>query len=200
MRPSDIQKIFDESNSSYECYDFSDSRGSEYLPSDEEQRRVSSPDLFDPSPSTGGMTATHDISESSEEEEEEDGPGEDEPPSPPPQDVTWGPVSSSHKPRKDIPTPVIPVILTNLNRGSSELDCFLKVFPKSLLIFIAQCTNERLKKMTDTFKNKKENDPHFKIKARPHLATNETDQHEILIVLGVMIIMCYNKLPNLYNY
>ena len=65
-----------------------------------------------------------------------------------------------------------------------EIDSFTVFFPKSLYIFIAQCTNERID-LHNILKNA----------TIPH-----TDEDEVMISLGVMFVMCYNRLPNLSDY
>jgi len=64
-----------------------------------------------------------------------------------------------------------------------EIDSFKVFFPKSLCILIAQCTNER----TDLHNKKNATIP-------------QTDEDEVMILLGVMFVMCYNRLPNLSDY
>ena len=65
-----------------------------------------------------------------------------------------------------------------------EIDTFKVFFPKSLCIFISQCTNERIH-LHNIQKNT----------IIPH-----TDEGEVMILLGVMFVMCYNRVPNLSDY
>ena len=57
-----------------------------------------------------------------------------------------------------------------------ELDSFKVFFPTSLCIFIAQCTNERI-------------DLH---NIEKNAMISNTDKGEVMILLGVMFVMCYN--------
>ena len=65
-----------------------------------------------------------------------------------------------------------------------KIDSFKVFFPKSLCIFISQCTNERIH-LHNIQKNT----------MIPH-----TDEGEVMIVLGVMFVMCYNRVPNPSDY
>ncbi|GFT69023.1 piggyBac transposable element-derived protein 4 [Nephila pilipes] len=49
--------------------------------------------------------------------------------------------------RMTIPAESSPSLLFNLNRSATELDVFLKIFPKGLMISISQCTNQRFEKL-----------------------------------------------------
>lgn len=69
--------------------------------------------------------------------------------------------------------------MISLNDDCDEFDSFLTLFPKSLFIWIADCTNERLKILEQ--KTNKKYAP--------------TDYHEIMIVIGCTIIMSYNRVP-----
>jgi len=101
--------------------------------------------------------------------------------------VIWQPFpNNTFVPRKQIPTgngSAIPHI--SLDRSCSELDVFLKMFPRSLIIFICQCTNERLTILKEQ-KRVKDNVP--------------TDPSEIMIVLGILLVMSYNRVPNMQLY
>lgn len=55
----------------------------------------------------------------------------------------------------------------------SEMDVFLKLFPKSLIMWISSCTNERLKMFGESRVIPKEITP--------------TDYHEIMLVLAVTL-------------
>ena len=67
------------------------------------------------------------------------------------------------------PTPAMPSTL-------QEIYSFKAFFPKSLCIFIAQCTNERI----DLYNIQKN-------ATIPH-----TDKGEVMVLFGVMFVMCYN--------
>lgn len=69
--------------------------------------------------------------------------------------------------------------MISLKDGCNEIDSFFELFPKSLFIWIADCTNERLKLLEE--KNNKKYAP--------------TDYHEVMIVIGCTIIMSYNRVP-----
>ncbi|XP_047002606.1 piggyBac transposable element-derived protein 4-like [Schistocerca americana] len=94
--------------------------------------------------------------------------------------VLWSKVDAMFRPRKTMPNMVIPVVLGKLDRSASELDVFEKIFPPSLFIFISQCTNQRLKMKKATVQS--------------------TDPGEIRLVLGVMLVMYYNRVPSFSDY
>lgn len=71
-------------------------------------------------------------------------------------------------------------ITNSLNEGSDELSIFLRLFPRSLLIHIADCTNQRIKMQKKNF--------------------TPTDQYELMMILGCMLIMSYNHLPEIIDY
>lgn len=56
----------------------------------------------------------------------------------------WVPVNEAFTPRQTIPSAKSCSILIDVDRSSSPLDIFFKVFPKSLFIWISAKTNERL--------------------------------------------------------
>ena len=56
-------------------------------------------------------------------------------------DIQWGPVDQNFTPRKTIPVERKGLPTVDIDRSSTELDVFLKLFPRSLLIHIADCTN-----------------------------------------------------------
>lgn len=97
----------------------------------------------------------------------------------------WVPADRNFQPRKNIPTEKPSVILANLNRSSTELEVFFQLFPKSLFLWIAEKTNERLVILQKAKKNK---------------SILPTDQHEIMIVFGCFFIMSYNKVPAQRHY
>lgn len=94
---------------------------------------------------------------------------------------------SSFVPRKLIPAEYAPVVKAKLNRESSELDCFFSLFPKSLFMFIAHSTNQRLEIFEGTQKKKKKR-------------IETTSAKEIMIVTGVSLIMHYNRVPTFAMY
>ncbi|KAF2879748.1 hypothetical protein ILUMI_26424 [Ignelater luminosus] len=92
------------------------------------------------------------------------------PPSNPPANkhdlVSWDDVDDQFVHCMKIPDDKACVILADLNRSSSELDIFSKLFPKSLLQYIAQGTNRRRLEILEQATNRKE---------------KRIDTHEIMI-------------------
>lgn len=100
-------------------------------------------------------------------------------------DIEWFTWEETFQPRMSLcDTEIVSVPTVNLDRSCKEMDVFLKVFPKSLLMYIAQCTNLRL-------------DIHSKQIKKP---IQRTDAGEIAIVIGTLLIMSYHKLPNMHCY
>lgn len=93
---------------------------------------------------------------------------------------------TSFVPRKEIPSFKEPLI--QFNAGFDEdceiIDVFLKLFPRSLLMWIASCTNERLLILAE----------------ESGKCIEPTDYHEIMIVIGCYIIMSYNRVPAMKMY
>ncbi|GFS35900.1 piggyBac transposable element-derived protein 4 [Trichonephila inaurata madagascariensis] len=56
--------------------------------------------------------------------------------------ILWFHADSSFQPRMMISVESSPSLLFKLNRLATELDVFLKLFPKSLMIWISQCTKK----------------------------------------------------------
>lgn len=106
----------------------------------------------------------------------------------PEQDVVllWKEPTKNFKPRMKLPEKTEGVVQLNLTRECSELDVFLKIFPLSVFTHIADCTNKRIQQLRRT-KNLK-------------LNIQETDMHEIMIILGCTLVMSYNKVPSFSNY
>ncbi|XP_035215305.1 piggyBac transposable element-derived protein 2-like, partial [Stegodyphus dumicola] len=94
--------------------------------------------------------------------------------------ILWFHADSTFQPRMTIPAESSPSLLFKLNRSATELDVFLKIFPKSLMIWIFQCTNRRLEKLGQTI--------------------HPTDPSEIMLVLGCMLVMSYNRVPKFSHY
>lgn len=89
-------------------------------------------------------------------------------------------------PRKFIPDKcTVGVPLISCNTSSTELDVFLKLMPRSFFIFMAECTNKRLDILRQNTKNK---------------IIRKTDPSELQIVLGCMLVMTYNRLPEMHDY
>ncbi|GFV52382.1 piggyBac transposable element-derived protein 4 [Trichonephila clavipes] len=83
--------------------------------------------------------------------------------------ILWFHADSTFQPRMTIPAESLPSLLFNLNRSATKLDVFFKLFPKSLMIWISQCTNQRLKKLGQVIP--------------------PTDPSEIMLVLGCMLVV-----------
>lgn len=96
--------------------------------------------------------------------------------------VEWKDVPPSFSPRKLIPENK--EVETNCDANSTITELFLKLFPKSLFIWISECTNERLNILAE--KTGKQITP--------------TDPGEIMIVIGCLMIMSYNHVPHIYMY
>lgn len=112
---------------------------------------------------------------SSSEAEDEDGdannPG-----------VLWKLASQQFSPRMKIPLYKKPQ--TTITTDLSMEEVFLKLFPRSLFIWIADCTNERLKILSE----KKDR----KVKL--------TNPNEIMVVIGCLLVMSYNRVPHMWMY
>lgn len=96
--------------------------------------------------------------------------------------IFWGGNSQQFSPRFSIPDDI--AATTCLPRQMKEVEFFFKIFPRSLLMQIAEYTNGRLKIFERDTKKKRV----------------ETDYHEIMIVLGVSLVMCYNRVPGFNHY
>ena len=94
-------------------------------------------------------------------------------------DLIWEDSYPLFAPKYDLPAILVPKILSYIDRNSSELDCLLKMFPHSLVIFIAQNTNERMKQKANY---------------------SATDAEKLCIFIGCCIIMSYNHVPEIKHY
>lgn len=94
--------------------------------------------------------------------------------------VLWFRPNSAFQPRMTIPAESSPILLFDLNRSATELDVFLKMFPNSLINRISHCTNQRLEKLGKNIQ--------------------PTDPSEIMLVLGCMLVISYNKMPKFSDY
>lgn len=102
-----------------------------------------------------------------------------------PQNVAqWKQIDSSYKSRKNVPSNRPSLIVANLNQNSTELHIFLNLFPRSLFMFIADCTNKRLNILE---KEKRK-------------TLTRTDSYEVMTAIGITLVMSYNRLPALSNY
>lgn len=95
-------------------------------------------------------------------------------------------VPSTFIPRKEIPKYKEPEIQfeDDLPENFQALDIFLKIFPKSLFMWIASCTNERLEILSK----------------KTGKLIQPTDYHEMMVVIGCYIIMAYNRVPAMEMY
>lgn len=104
-----------------------------------------------------------------------------------PNQITCRVPDNNYFPRKALPpcNNSLPTVLAAVNRkSSSELDVFLKLFPRNLFIFIFQCTNKRLNILNNT----------------KHAKIDHTDPPKIMIVIGSLLVMSYNRVPNIQLY
>lgn len=94
-------------------------------------------------------------------------------------------MSAQYQPRLKVSADSTPVILNqSINRSFDYPDVWLQIFPRSLLMHFVQCTNIRL----DILKREKK------------INIADTDHSEVLLVLGVTLVMCYNRVPNFSDY
>lgn len=98
--------------------------------------------------------------------------------------IIWALPSQSFSPRFNVPKYEKAKPLIILSPSASEIESFKLMFPTSLFILISNHTNERL----DIYNR----DKNARI---PH-----TDSGEIMIILGVLFVMCYNRVPNQSDY
>lgn len=95
---------------------------------------------------------------------------------------SWQNVENTFTPRKEIPVHKEPQAL--IDEDSSIEQVFLKLFPKSLFMWIAECTNERLKILS----------------AKKNRKVKLTDANEIMVVIGCLLVMSYNRVPHMQMY
>lgn len=100
------------------------------------------------------------------------------------ENIIWSNVAPDFEPRFQISNNRRTVIPAQINRSCNELECFTLLFPRSLLIFISQCTNQRLEIL----------------RREKKVIIPDTDPSEIMLVLGVMLVMSYNRVPNFSDY
>lgn len=96
--------------------------------------------------------------------------------------IEWTDVTDEFVPRKSLP--VYKETETSIADNTSGTEIFLQLFPRSLFMFICQCTNERLKILSE------ENEKEIKF----------ADYHEIMIIIGCTLVMSYNKVPHFDMY
>lgn len=71
-----------------------------------------------------------------------------------------------------------------IEEDSDATELFFKLFPKSLFEWIAKCTNERLDILA----------------AKKGVEVQHTDCHEMILVIGCLLAMGYNRLPHMQMY
>lgn len=100
--------------------------------------------------------------------------------------VKWMNVSDAFIPRKTIPDYREPNINVDqkFRENYNEMDVFMKLFPRSLILWIVQCTNERLQILSD----------------RKGKEVKPTNYHEMMVVICVYFIMSYNRVPDMQMY
>ncbi|KAJ6639505.1 PiggyBac transposable element-derived protein 4, partial [Pseudolycoriella hygida] len=96
--------------------------------------------------------------------------------------VKWKKVPSNYVPRKQIPKYKEPEM--RVEEDSTPVDLFFKLFPKKLFDWIGKCTNERLDILAAV---KGEEAQH-------------TDGNEIILVIGCLLVMGYNRLLRMQMY
>lgn len=96
--------------------------------------------------------------------------------------IKWEKVPDNFVPRKEIPAHKVSEI--RVEEHSTPVDLFFKLFPKSLFEWIAKCTNERL----DILAEKKD------------IEVQHTDSNEMILVVGCLLVMGYNRLPHMPMY
>lgn len=97
---------------------------------------------------------------------------------------SWSCNVANFTPKRILPVENDSVVTLNLNGSCTTLDVFLKLFPKSLFMQISHFTNKRLT-LLSTQKKK---------------TIAETCPEEIMIVLGSILIMSYNRVPAMRYY
>ena len=101
---------------------------------------------------------------------------------------SWTKNLNGFKPKMTLPSEVEPVVLVDVSRSTSELNTFLKLFPMELFEEIVAYTNMRLQMQKSSSIGKKD----------PYL--DDTSAEEIMIVMGCILVMCYNRVPAMHMY
>ena len=96
----------------------------------------------------------------------------------------WTEDTTNFMPKHNIPDKQDCIVTMNATRASSELDIFLKLFPKSLFLQIAHYTNERL----DIWAEKK------------NKRIKHTCLSELMVIFGCTLVMSYNRVPHMRMY
>ncbi len=101
-------------------------------------------------------------------------------------EVNWMNVPLSFNPSKTIPQYKEPEIHFDqrFRNNFTEMDLFLKLFPRTLITWITHCTNTRLTMHA----------------VKKGIEIKPTDFHEIMIVIGCYLVMAFNRVPELQMY
>ncbi|KAG5887663.1 hypothetical protein JTB14_037661 [Gonioctena quinquepunctata] len=101
-----------------------------------------------------------------------------------PEKYEWSVNVENFQPKYSIPPEESGLVVANISRGATAIQCFLKLFPKSLFMQIASYTNQRLD-----------------ILAKSKSKTLEpTCTGEVMVILGCSIVMSYNRVPSMHMY
>lgn len=102
-------------------------------------------------------------------------------------DITsiWSQSFGEFQPKKVLSTSR-PCQIKDIQPSATEMQVFYKLFPPSLIMYIAQCTNERL----DIYRASK----------KVQSFVPNTDSGEIKKMIGCMFIMAYNHVPAMSHY
>lgn len=98
--------------------------------------------------------------------------------------IIWSDVTPDFVPRKSVPVSRECSLSSKFHKDMSPIDVFHKIFPRSLYMYIAQCTNARLNILRNA-------------KGKRKKRILDTDVGEIQIVIGSVLIMSYNRLPSI---
>ncbi|CAH1974762.1 unnamed protein product [Acanthoscelides obtectus] len=94
--------------------------------------------------------------------------------------VIWSlPTRDAHIPRFSIPDEIQCAVDPSITANSTPLEIFNKLFPRSLFIFIAKCTNQRIQMYN-----------------RNNKSATLTDAGEIMITLGCSLVITFDGLPS----
>lgn len=98
------------------------------------------------------------------------------------EEVIWKNVPTAYSPRMVVPEYKEPE--TELDGNFTNTEVFFKLFPQSLFIWIADCTNKRLNILSE----------------KKGKVVKPTDASEIMVVIGCLLVMSYNRVPHIYMY
>ncbi|KAF6212944.1 hypothetical protein GE061_010657 [Apolygus lucorum] len=106
--------------------------------------------------------------------------------------VIWNTADDKFEPRLKPTQPRQPRVQLTIPADSDELTCFLAVFPPSLFMHIAHCTNKRLDILRQA-KEKRHRESRKPKKPKNPPTVVETERNEIMLLVGCMLVMSYNK-------